>query len=418
MAAIAPRPEHVFTPRDKPTREMFSTRDEADLSGKPDLQTTVTDALRDVGAQLLLYGDPGVGKSSLLSYCATDDGLEVLAISCLSRWSFDEHVDAALRELLDEQQVDSSREIARTGGLDAGLSSPVQLRANRLAKRAETRRYRKMTRIPLLQLAESMHDARVGLIIFDNFHNVRPDQREAFAQAIEVLSDRAAETGNVKMALVGVPEDAESLVGTSGSVGRRLIEVGVPRMPDRGIRHIIRTGLALLSLSIDDEALVRMTFFCDGFPFLAHALGLAVSRNAIRAEKLLIDVGDVDRGLQQTAKSVEASYPERFKAAFRDDEGRTRRRLIQTLARTRQVQWSLGDIRKRYTREHVLHWESQLPDLDEALDALVRQDCGALLVRAKRSGELTYRFSDAYVRLCAQMLDLTEQTAADDAPGA
>src|SRR4051812_41314761 len=112
-----PSPEQVFTPRDKPTREMFSMRTEADLSGKPDLQTTVADALREVGAQLLLYGDPGVGKTSLLSYCAGDEGIQLLSISCLSNWSFEEHVDAAVRELVAEEQVETSRETARARDL-------------------------------------------------------------------------------------------------------------------------------------------------------------------------------------------------------------------------------------------------------------------------------------------------------------
>jgi len=69
------RPEDVFTPKTIVTREMFARRNEADLDGNPGLQDTVQDALRERGGQILLYGDTGVGKSSLLKYAAEDEDL-------------------------------------------------------------------------------------------------------------------------------------------------------------------------------------------------------------------------------------------------------------------------------------------------------------------------------------------------------
>lgn len=66
-------PEEVFTPRTVVAREMFAKRNEPDLVGNPGLQDNLRDALREVGGQVLIYGDTGVGKSSLLKYAAEDE---------------------------------------------------------------------------------------------------------------------------------------------------------------------------------------------------------------------------------------------------------------------------------------------------------------------------------------------------------
>jgi Cdc6-like AAA superfamily ATPase len=63
-------PEQVFTPRKAPEREMFTRRNEPDLLGNPGLQDSLRDALREPGGQVILYGDTGVGKSTLLKYAA------------------------------------------------------------------------------------------------------------------------------------------------------------------------------------------------------------------------------------------------------------------------------------------------------------------------------------------------------------
>jgi predicted GTPase len=59
-------PEEVFTPRTVVSREMFTRRNEPDLYGNAGLQDSLVEAIREPGAQILVFGDTGVGKSSLV----------------------------------------------------------------------------------------------------------------------------------------------------------------------------------------------------------------------------------------------------------------------------------------------------------------------------------------------------------------
>src|SRR6266540_3013046 len=90
-------PEDVFTPRQPPSRDMFTRRNEADLYGNPGLQDRVRDALRERGGQTILFGDTGVGKSTLLKYAAEDEGMRVLSIAAMKKRTFDQSVDVAIR---------------------------------------------------------------------------------------------------------------------------------------------------------------------------------------------------------------------------------------------------------------------------------------------------------------------------------
>src|SRR6266542_1685858 len=85
------------------------------------------------------------------------------------------------------------------------------------------------------------------------------------------------------MVVIGIADDADTLVGGSGSVRRRTTEIGVPRMPDDEISTIFHSGFRLLGLEVEENALRDLVFYCDGFPYFAHLLGLAVARDAGRS---------------------------------------------------------------------------------------------------------------------------------------
>src|SRR5437016_834388 len=83
-------PESVFTPKTIVSREMFARRNEPDLNGNPGLQDNLRDALREEGGQVLIYGDTGVGKSSLLRYAADDEGMDHVSVDCLSSKTYED----------------------------------------------------------------------------------------------------------------------------------------------------------------------------------------------------------------------------------------------------------------------------------------------------------------------------------------
>jgi energy-coupling factor transporter ATP-binding protein EcfA2 len=404
-------PEQVFTPTGAPAREVFTRRNESDLLGNPALQDSLREALCERGRQVVLYGDSGVGKSTLLKYAAEDEGMPVLSVQAISGRTFDELVDTAIREVTIERDVEIERSGARGASLEAGVTQPITIKGQLKGEKGQKVRIEVIERTPLLALLETMQTDRYRILAFENFHNVDASERQAFAQAMEVVSDRAPETGDIKVVIIGVADDAASLLATSASVRRRTTQIGVPRMPDDEILNILRNGFALLGLTAQGDTLTQLIFYCDGFPYFAHLLGLAVARFVARSGVSIIDQKAVDAALVRVAKEVEASFQERITRAIETGgEVQPRHRILGVLTRSDKREWRGAEVIDEYYKSFTRKIGSTDGFLHAALGQLVKPRYGSVLTRSGTRGHYVYRFNDPYLRPYLRMAHFPRQT--------
>ena len=116
-------PEQVFTPKTIVTREMFERRNEPDAEGNAGVQNRLQDALRERGAQVLVFGDTGVGKSSLLKYAAEDENLAPVIVECASDLTYAGILDTIVRKLIDLKVVKVRRTVS--GEASASVDAAV-----------------------------------------------------------------------------------------------------------------------------------------------------------------------------------------------------------------------------------------------------------------------------------------------------
>src|SRR5512133_2226018 len=163
---------------------MFTRRNEPDLHGNPGLQDTLRDALRERGGQVILYGDTGVGKSTLLQYAANDEEMPVLSIAAMSGRTFEDLIDTAIREVTLERDVEVVRSGSTGGDVEAGVTSHITIKGHLKNEKGQEVRVELIERTPLLALAETMKTEGYRVLAFDNFQNVDAPQRPMFAQAL------------------------------------------------------------------------------------------------------------------------------------------------------------------------------------------------------------------------------------------
>lgn len=394
-------PESVFTPRTIVSREMFTKRNEEDLDGNPGLQDNLRDAIRDVGGQIVLYGDTGVGKSSLIRYAAEDESRELLVVECLSSHTYEDLVEEAVRKIVEVRELSRSRrgtveaEIEAEHGFKFLMSLKGRIKAG--AEREST--FEVIAQSPLDVLLSAMEKSGQTIWVLDNFQNVGDARtRELVAQTMELMSDRASSTGDIKTVVIGIADDAVSLVGGSGSYRRRTAEIGVPRMPDEEIREIFTTGFNLLALSAPEEVLDQLVFFSDGFPYFAHLLGLHVARTARRAKNLDVTDASVQGALKRATQAVSTVFENKLtKALEAGGDVQPRRRILRILANSHQRAWRAAEV--------IAEWESQFDDKREgyeflhvALAQLVSEKHGSVLRRTGTRNKYVYQFADPQMR--------------------
>jgi Cdc6-like AAA superfamily ATPase len=396
---------------------MFARRNEPDLNGNPGLQDNLRDALREQGGQILVYGDTGVGKSSLLRYAAEDEGMDLVSVDCLSSKSYEDLLEDAVRKLIDVREIKRQRTTRGSAEIEgeAGVSKIVSLKGRLRGEHARQREF-EIVEKPLMDVViEAMQAARSRLLVLDNFQNITDDRdRGLVAQTMEFLSDRADETGDIKVVVIGIADDAPDLLGGSGSFRRRTSEIGVPRMPDYEIEEILRNGFRFLELDVEHEAVRQLVFYADGFPFFAHLLGLHVARAARRDGAKTIAAALIEPALARAASSVEQSFEERTRRAFEaGGDVQPRRRILQILTDSPQREWRSADVIGEF--ERLFEARTDYAFLHVALAQLMSDKFGAMLKRTGPRNRYVYKFADPHMRPYLRITAFRERGTSDAA---
>jgi hypothetical protein len=394
------QPEEVFTPRTVVSPEMFTRRNEPDLQGNPGLQDSLQEALRERGGQVLIYGDTGVGKSSILKYAAEAEGMDFVSMECFSDRSYESLIEDCIRQLVEVREVKRTKGRAAASEVEAtgGIAQLLTLKGRMKSERSSGKEFEVVQKAPIDVLLEAMMKAGKQLIVFDNFQNVDGERdRLLIAQTMELLSDRAQESGDKKIILIGIAEDARSLLAGSTSFSRRTSEVGVPRMPDDEIREILETGFSLLRLDPEPDALDRLVFYSDGFPYFTHLLGLQVARALRRRDDNRVTIPVVELALGPAASQVEESF--RYRVGLASEAGgdvQPRKRILRLMANSPAREWRSADVVEEYAENYGRREDYAF--LHVALAALTSEKHGSILRRTGTRGRFVYKFRDPHMR--------------------
>lgn len=282
----------VFTPG-SPVKEI-------DLfSGRSGQISRVVDAISQRGYHAIVFGERGVGKTSLanvLSSSIRAEGATVLLprVNCTATDNF----STIWRKVFHEIVVTEKREMA---GFYGAHEEVVKRAVDDLPKRVAPDDVRRT----LATLSEGI----ILAPIFDEFDRLEDaDCKALMADTIKMLSDFAVDTTVI---LIGVADSIDELISAHQSVERGLIQVPMPRMSPEEVRDIMRRGLIKLGMSVDVGALNEIVQFSQGLPYVTHLLSLASCKAALGDEMLEINIEHVDKGIfdaldqwQHTSKST------------------------------------------------------------------------------------------------------------------
>jgi len=400
-----PTPESVFTPRAPVNPRMFARRDEGRL------QQRFEDALREPGSQMMLYGDTGVGKTSLVLHVAHEMHLSVARIECFSGKSFNDLLSDAFAAIAEVQELrievattrSGSAEVSGGGGLGMLAFLKGTLRAD--AGATETRGFEVVQRPLIDALFEILVEAGRNIIFFDNFENVaEPDVKNKLAQFIGFASDRAEETGNVKVIIAGIADTAADLLSMSSAASRRTVDFEVPRMPSQELEFILDTGMAILDLAIGSREMDRIVELSDGFPYVVHLLALHAARSAKRADRNEVTDDDVSSAVESAVSEFREEFSRSVELAVeRSGNVRPRQHIMRALAHATGRDFSTAEVRDLYRSRFNI--DQSLAFLNVPLGGLLTAQKGAVLRRRGSRRRYRYGFRNPLMRPYILMLE-------------
>jgi hypothetical protein len=276
---------------------------EKDLfAGRVEQVAKIVDAVSQRGYHAILYGERGVGKTSLSNMISAFLARRQAYI--ISRTNCD--ISDSFSTLWSKALNDS--EAARRQ-FQVGFSAHQTLPTSGFANNA-------MTPDSVRRALQDLSGTSSLIIIFDEFDRIKnADLITAMADTIKALSDYSV---NATILIIGVADSVDELIREHQSIERALIQIPMPRMSDDEIRAIIENGLGRLTMAIDPAAREELVLFSQGVPYIAHLLCIFTCRAALAMGRKTIYSHHVKQGmirsLDQWQQSIRSAYDEATRA--------------------------------------------------------------------------------------------------------
>jgi Cdc6-like AAA superfamily ATPase len=253
----------------------------------------VLDTINQRGRHGIIFGDRGVGKTSLASVISSRlhvPGSTVIAprINCDSTDSY----SSLWRKVFS--QIDLLRKTP-TVGFQLTIFHETVKAADVIREDAGPDDVRRL----LYMLSSTC----MLIIVFDEFDRIMDDTtRRMMADTIKALSDHDVP---ITIILVGVADSVDDLITQHESIERAIIQTQMPPMPVAELEQIVDNGMMRLEMTIDKVARHEIALMSQGFPHYAHALGLHATRACLDRGRLHITSEDVDAAIRRALEDVD-----------------------------------------------------------------------------------------------------------------
>lgn len=278
------------------------------FAGRAQQMEDLIDTVYERGQHAVIYGERGVGKTSLASVMTrVYDGHETqlgIRVNCDSSDTY-----THIWKKVFEQAGQRIRELP-TQPVDPLLESLSGLAAKNELFPNDVRR-------GLTELAA----LKESVIFVDEFDTLKtPEASGLFADTIKMLSDQLVPATVI---LIGVADDLDDLIEEHGSVRRALVQIHMPRMSAGELAEIVNHGLELMNMKCETNALDRITQLSQGFPHYTHLLAQAAARFAIDADRTSIEPSDVQKAVDRVVDRVHQSIREAYEMAIASSQSKT-----------------------------------------------------------------------------------------------
>lgn len=260
--------------------------DELDLlAGRGAQINRMIDTVMQRGQHAILYGERGVGKSSLANTFATRlfkgaRTLTCIAVNCHPSDDFSAVWRKVFRRLEDDGQNLAQK---YPGPID-----PDEV---------------------VLELSGFSLNV-VPIVILDEFDKLTDRElRNSVANTIKNLSDRSVRTTVIA---VGVADSVGDLIEEHESILRCLRQIPMQRMNPDELKEIIEKRLPKLGMKIRPDALAFIVSLSRGLPHYAHLYGQQSAKKTLEARQVTIDIKHVEASLhaciEETAQTIREEY--------------------------------------------------------------------------------------------------------------
>lgn len=339
----------------------------------------IATAVGQRGQHVILFGERGVGKTSLSTvisktYRGSANTISSGTINCDKTMNF-----TALW-----------RKVCREIPVNAGSTQGIGFNAVSATQTGTLADYLPIEVTPddIRHLLQRMGKT---IIVIDELDRIQ--DREAttlLADTIKSLSDHSVPT---TLILVGVADSVNSLIAEHQSVERALVQIRMPRMTIAELDEIIDKGVAHAGMTIEKAAKDKISALSQGLPHYTHLLALHALQTAAQKLETHVTGNDVSAAIEKALSKAQQSIISAYhKATSSPRENLYSQVLLAcALAKTDTLGYfSAADVRDPMTL--IMGKEYDIPAYSQHLNAFCDGQRGPILQRIGETRRFRFRF--------------------------
>lgn len=353
--------------------------DEAALfAGRQPEVRRLIEAILEKGKHVVLYGERGVGKTSLVKvlnrlFPTITNRLVLMREQADPTDSFSSIWTKVFKDIELTVRIDGNERTISLADIQEGEIKPDDIRR---------------------ELERAFSPNEIPVIVIDEFDKTSDSSiRKLMANTIKFLSDYAV---NVTIIIVGVADDIGDLLEEHESISRCLEQIPMPRMSNTEMKEIISKRLPRLGMKIEPDALWKIITLSRGLPAYVHLLGMYAVQDAARTRRLAITESNVDAAIKRAVEKSQESVQRDYAAAIHTNRTDTLFKevlLACALAETdERGMFSPNAVVQPLTK--ILRREVTIANFQNHLKKFISNERNRILVRKGKERAYKFRFRD------------------------
>lgn len=347
--------------------------EQALFSGRTDLLRQMIDVIYQRGLHAILFGERGVGKTSLTFILKDKIFRGAVQTKFVRRQCTAEHDFGLIwKHVFDEFTFDGDS--------------------------VETFLGEDPNAYDIVKIFEDFPKNWKPVIILDEFDRITDQGTYVkMADTIKYLADTSIDA---TLIIVGVGSSVAELFGGHGSIHRNLQQVRMPRMSEAELEKIIEDRATLAGMTAPEGVRDEIVRYSQGLPGYTHLLSQCAFRSAIENRSLTVETHDLAAAMQRCVRECDETVREAYAAAIRSTQSTSHYRqalLACALAETDEKGYfRASSVREPYSA--IMGREMDIMNYNQHLKQFCKDERGPALDRVGVKGNYEYRFHDALLR--------------------
>lgn len=351
------------------------------FSGRIEQLRKVIDAVNQKGQHAIVYGERGVGKTSMSNVIAAHLQSAQWVLSPRINCDSNDNFKSIFKKIFDEITVIKETRTVGFGGKANRINIPIS-QLEHLQSPDDVRR-------ALTLLSRGA----LPILIIDEFDRLNKTAKRSIADLIKTLSDHAVAATIV---LVGVADSVDQLFEEHQSTDRAVVQIQMPRMSEAEIKAIVLNGLNRLGMKINTDALERIVLLSQGLPHYTHLLSLYACRATLDEKQLTVTMLSVEKSIDKAITGANQTIRTAWHHAIsspRKDNLFSKVLLACALAETDELGYfAAQDIRAPLAKITGKHYE--IPSFAQHLNEFSDDKRGKILLKVGEKRKYRYRFTN------------------------